>query len=116
MRRTSMKADISSKTNAQNEDIPPVFQQWHAAKAMEGNLGDHARSLLILKSSTASIGEVRDSISASEMNPKAWHGVGWPHSTHDVKDSITFAEGRRPACDTTVLYSEESHSREGRRI
>ena len=116
MRRTSMKADISSKTNAQNEDIPPVFQQWHAAKAMEGNLGDHARSLLILKSSTASIGEVRDSISASEMNPEAWHGVGWPHSTHDVKDSITFAEGRRPACDTTVLYSEESHSREGRRI
>ena len=25
-------------------------------------------------------------------------------------------EGRRPACDTTVLHSEESHSREGRRI
>ena len=34
----------------------------------------------------------------------------------DAEDSITFAEGRRPACDTTVLISEESHSREGRRI
>ena len=116
MRRTSMKADISSKTNAQNEDIPPVFQQWHAAKAMEGNLGDHVRSLPRIKSSTASIGEVRDSISASEMNPKAWHGVGWFHSTYDMKDNITFTEGRRPACDMTVLISEESHSREGRRI
>ena len=116
MRRTSMKADTSSKTNAQNEDIPPVFQQWHAAKAIEGNLGDHVRSSQDIKSSSMSIDEVRDSISASEVSSKAWHGVGWPHSTYDAEDSITFAEGRRPACDTTVLYSEESHSREGRRI
>ena len=116
MRCESMKAAISSETNAYNEDIPPVFQQWHAAKAIEGNLGDHVRSSQFIKSSIVSIGEVRDSISASEMNPEAWHGVGWPHSTHDVKDSITFTEGRRPACDMTVLYSEESHSREGRRI
>ena len=116
MRCGSMKAVISSETNAHNEDIPPVFQQWHAAKAIEGNLGDHVRSSQFIKSSNMSIDEVRDSISASEMNPEAWHGVGWPHSTHDVKDNITFTEGRRPACDTTVLYSEESHSREGRRI
>ncbi len=116
MRCVSMKAAISSETNAYNEDIPPVFQQWHAAKAIEGNLGDHVRSSQFIKSSNMSIDEVRDSISASEMNPEAWHGVGWPHSTHDVKDNITFTEGRRPACDTTVLYSEESHSREGRRI
>ena len=116
MRCVSMKAAISSETNAHNEDIPPVFQQWHAAKAIEGNLGDHVRSSQFIKSSNMSIDEVRDSISASEMNPEAWHGVGWPHSTHDVKDNITFTEGRRPACDTTVLYSEESHSREGRRI
>ncbi|HIH60588.1 MAG TPA: hypothetical protein HA289_05885, partial [Ferroplasma sp.] len=40
----SMKAAISSETNAHKEDIPPVFQQWHAAKAIEGNLGDHVRS------------------------------------------------------------------------
>ena len=116
MRRSSMKAVISSQTNAPREDIPPVFQQWHAVKVIEGNLGDHVRSSQSIKSSNMSIGEVRDSISASEMNPEAWYGVGWPHSTHDVKDNITFTEGRRPACDTTVLYSEESHSREGRRI
>ena len=93
-----------------------MFQQWHAAKAIEGNLGDHARSFPSIKSSKVSIGEVRESISASEVNSKAWHGVGWPHSTHDAEDSITFAEGRRPACGMTVLISEESHSREGRRI
>ena len=116
MRRRSMKAAISLQTNAHNEDIPPVFQQWHAVKAIEGNLGDHVRSSQSIKSSIASIGEVKDSISASEMNPKAWYGIGWPHSTHDVKDNITFTEGRRPACDMTVLISEESHSREGRRI
>ena len=51
-----------------------------------------------------------------EMIRNAQQGVGEVHSTDDVKDSITFTEGRRPACDTTVLYSEESHSREGRRI
>ena len=116
MRCVSMKAAISSETNAYNEDIPPVFQQWHAAKAIEGNLGDHVRSSQFIKSSIASIGEVRDSISASEVNPEAWYGIGCPHSTHDVKDNIAFTEGRRPACDMTVLYSEESHSREGRRI
>ena len=116
MRCGSMNAVISSETNAHNEDIPPVFQQWHAAKAIEGNLRDHDRSCPIVESSNVSIGEVRDSISASEMNPNAWHGVGWPHSTHDAKDRITFAEGRRPACGMTVLISEESHSREGRRI
>ena len=44
MRHSCMKAVISSETNAQNEDIPPVFQQWHAVKAIEGNLGDHVRS------------------------------------------------------------------------
>ena len=93
-----------------------MFQQWHAAKAMEGNLGNHARSFPIMESSDMSIGEERDSISASEMSSKARHGVGWPHSTHDAEDSITFAEGRRPACGMTVLISEESHSREGRRI
>ena len=116
MRRRSMKAAISLQTNARNEDIPPVFQQWHAVKAIEGNLGDHVRSSQSIKSSNVSIGEVRDSISASEMNPEAWHGVGWFHSTYDMKDNITFTEGRRPACDMTVLISEESHSREGRRI
>ena len=116
MRRRSMKAAISLQTNAHNEDIPPVFQQWHAVKAIEGNLGDHVRSSQFIKSSKVSIGGVRDSISASEMNPEAWHGVGWPHSTHDVKDNITFTEGRRPACGMAVLYSEESHSRESKRI
>ena len=116
MRRNSMKAVISSQTNAPREDIPPVFQQWHAAKAIEGNLGGHVRSSQFIKSSIASIGEVRDSISTSEMNPEAWHGVGWFHSTYDVKDNTTFTEGRRPACGMAVLYSEESHSREGRRI
>ncbi len=112
----SMKAAISSETNAHEEDVPPVFQQWHAVKAIEGNLGGHAMSLPIIERSDVIIWEVRDSISKGEVNPKAWHGVGWPHSTHDVKDSITFTEGRRPARDMTVLISEESHSREGRRI
>ena len=116
MRCESMKAAISPEINAHNEDIPPVFQQWHAAKAIEGNLGGHVRSSPVIKGSKVSIGGVRDSISASEMNPEAWHGVGWPHSTHDVKDNITFTEGRRPACGMAVLYSEESHSRESKRI
>ena len=92
MRCSCMKAAISLQTNARNEDIPPVFQQWHAVKAIEGNLGDHVRSSQFIKSSKVSIDEVRDSISASEMNPEAWYGIGWPHSTHDVKDHMAVQE------------------------
>ena len=116
MRCGSMKAVMSSGENAQHEDIPPVFQQWHAAKVIEDNLGGHVRSSIIMKSSNVSMREVRDAISAGEVHPNAWHGVGWPHSTHDGEDSITSPEGRRPACGMTALHSEESHSREGRRI
>ncbi len=38
----SMKPAIHSETNAHKEDIPPLFQQWHAAKVIEVNLEDHA--------------------------------------------------------------------------
>ena len=116
MRRSSMKAGISSGANARGEGIPPVFQQWHAAKVIEGNLGGHAVSLHSIKSSIASMCRVRDSISASEVNTEALHGVGWPHSIDDVEDSTTSSERREPACRMTVLVSEKSHSREGRRI
>ena len=71
-----------------------MFQPWHAAKAIEGNLGDHAKYSQNIKSSMASFCEIRDSISASEVNSKAWHGFGWPHSTHVAGDSITFIEGK----------------------
>lgn len=60
MRCGSMKAVIFSETNAHDENIPPVFQQWHAAKAIEGNLGDHARSSQNIKSSIAGFCEVRE--------------------------------------------------------
>ena len=55
-----------------------------------------------------------------ERNRKALQGVGEAHSTHDVKDSITFKEGRRLTVCRLVLkrgglYSSiETHG--GRRI
>ena len=104
MCRIGMKADTSSGANAHTEGVPPVFQQWHAAKVIEGNLGDHAMSSTRIKSSNVSLNEVRDSISASEVNSHVLHGVGWPHSTDDVEDNITSTEGRRPACRMTVLF------------
>ena len=36
MRGVGMKAATSSETNARNEGIPTVFQQWHKAKAIKG--------------------------------------------------------------------------------
>ena len=50
-----------------------------------------------------------------ERNRKAPQGVGEAHSTHDMKDSITFTEGRhltvcRPVLDRGGLYSSiETH-------
>ena len=45
-----------------------------------------------------------------EMICNALQGVGEAHSTHDVKDSITFIEGRRLTVCKLVLNGGELYS------
>ena len=63
----------------------PVSRRWHVEKAVRTNSGDQTASRLVALP-----------ISESERAGDALPGVGWAHSTGDVRDSITLKEGRGP--------------------
>jgi hypothetical protein len=76
----------------------PVSRRWHAEKAMKDNLGDRIASsvgMLLFCSITLVVWPIS---SMSEGADDAPCGVGWAHSIHDVRDSITLIERRGPAC------------------
>jgi len=76
----------------------PVSRRWHAEKAMEGNLGDRMVSSVPM-SPFCGVGLVAWPISlAGERAGDAPCGVGWAHSIHEVRDSITLMKRRGPTC------------------
>lgn len=108
------KAATVSSSNTQIDTASPVFQQWHAVKAVEANLGDRTLSRAVIKRPVEGTERVDCVISECERRSEAVCEVGPVRSIVEAADSITAAEKRDRTQCTAMMDSEETHSREGR--
>ena len=114
--RSDPKAVTASACNTSGEAASPVFQQRHAEKAMEVNLGDRILSGTVMERPVSGTVTVDCTISSGEMCSEAVCEVGQVRSIDETADSITAGERRDLTQCTAMMDSEETHSREGRRL
>jgi hypothetical protein len=106
--RPAAKAITEVENNRNGASASPVSCRQHGRKAMWGKLGDPAFSTKMPGRSSVVV-----VMPISSVNEEACEGmqeVGEANSTDDMKDSITFIEGRRLAVCRLVPSRGGLHS------